>query len=251
MRTSTVHLAETRISGVAVARRVGLTLLALLTLFGGCQAAPTATPPPVVTPGATAATTTPPPAPSAAETGIVALEVTGSPGALASGRSTRHGFEPRITFQLDGPWHSVNALHGFFDVQQDVGSPDVIAVQFALPDQVYAAPDQPAPARTAAAAVTALQHNGRLTVVESSSSKIGGLTGSQITVENPVGKVGDAQVLHVPPGALSISPGRRLWCAFFDTPQGLLAILVGGSVAKWEAALAAAEPVLESVTIGQ
>jgi hypothetical protein len=58
-------------------------------------------------------------------------------------------------------------------------------------------------------------------------------------------------VLHAPPGALSISPGRRLWIAFFDTPDGLLAIMVGGSVAKWEEALAVAEPVLESVTIGQ
>jgi hypothetical protein len=58
-------------------------------------------------------------------------------------------------------------------------------------------------------------------------------------------------VLHAPPGALSISPGRRLWIASFDTPDGLLAIMVGGSVAKWEEALAVAEPVLESVTIGQ
>jgi hypothetical protein len=31
----------------------------------------------------------------------------------------------------------------------------------------------------------------------------------------------------------------------------VLAILVGGSVAKWDEALAAAEPVLESVTIGR
>jgi hypothetical protein len=58
-------------------------------------------------------------------------------------------------------------------------------------------------------------------------------------------------VLEVPPGALSISPGRRLWIALFDTPDGLLAIMIGGSVAKWEEALATAEPVLESVTIGQ
>ena len=143
------------------------------------------------------------------------------------------------------------AAHGFFDVQQDVGSPDVIAIQFGLPDQIYAAPDSPAHFGRAAAAVDILKANPRLETVESSSSKIGGLTGYQITVENPAGKLGDAQVMHVPPGALSISPGRRLWCAFFDTREGVLAVLVGGSVARWDAALAAAEPVLESVTVGR
>jgi hypothetical protein len=58
-----------------------------------------------------------------------------------------------------------------------------------------------------------------------------------------------ASVLEVPPGALGIDPGRRLWIAFFDTDAGLLAIMVGGSVAEWQAALEAAEPVLESLEI--
>ena len=53
-----------------------------------------------------------------------------------------------------------------------------------------------------------------------------------------------------PLGALGIDIGRRLWIAFFDTPDGLLAVMVGGSVSKWDEALAAAEPVLESVRIG-
>ena len=145
----------------------------------------------------------------------------------------------------------MNALNGFFDVQQQVGSADVIAVQFGRPDQVYAAPDKPAAVSDAQAAVVALQHNQRLTVVESSTSLIGGLNGFQVTVENPSGTIGDAQVLHVPPGALSISPGRRLWIAFFDVPDGVLAIMIGGSVANWQEALDAAEPVLESVTIGR
>ena len=57
-------------------------------------------------------------------------------------------------------------------------------------------------------------------------------------------------VMHVPPGSLGISPGRRLWIAFFDTPEGLVAVMIGGSVARWDKALLAAEPVLESVTIG-
>ena len=44
--------------------------------------------------------------------------------------------------------------------------------------------------------------------------------------------------------------GRRLWIALFDTPDGVLAVMVGGSVAGWEGALSAAEPVLESIVIG-
>ena len=37
---------------------------------------------------------------------------------------------------------------------------------------------------------------------------------------------------------------------FFDTPGGVLAVLVGGSVDRWDDTLAIAEPVLESVQIG-
>ena len=57
------------------------------------------------------------------------------------------------------------------------------------------------------------------------------------------------RVMDVPPGPLGIDPGRRLWVSFFDTDHGLLAIMVGGSVATWDQALLAAEPVLESIRI--
>ena len=60
----------------------------------------------------------------------------------------------------------------------------------------------------------------------------------------------DVPVLRVPAGPLAISPERRLWVSFFDTPDGVLAVMVGGSVARWDESLAAAEPVLESVRIG-
>jgi hypothetical protein len=39
--------------------------------------------------------------------------------------------------------------------------------------------------------------------------------------------------------------------AFFDTDEGLLAVMIGGSIEKWDEALAAAEPVLESIEIGR
>jgi hypothetical protein len=94
-----------------------------------------------------------------------------------------------------------------------------------------------------------LSEHPDLDVVETSSSTIGGLEGSQVTVENASEHV--APFLDLPPGTIGINQGRRLWIAFFDTDDGLLAIMIGGSVEKWDEALAAAEPVLETIQIGQ
>ncbi len=174
--------------------------------------------------------------PEPSEAAVSELVATGEP--LEPGTYTRSGFEPRITIELNGDWQAVQLLDGFFDVQQLVGSPDVIAVQFARPTDVA----------DAEAAVAAVNANDALTVVESSESLMDGMEGLQVTVENA--GTAHATVFVVPPGPLGIDPGRRLWMAFFDTDDGLLAIMVGGSVARWEDALLAAEPVLESVTIG-
>ncbi len=173
------------------------------------------------------------------------LEVTGE--ALRAGRYTHPRFEPRITLELDGEWQAVQDIDGFFDVQQDVGSPHVIAVQFARPLGVYAERDAVEP-DSAAHAVELLGENPNLEIVETSPSRIGGLEGSQVTVEN----VGEphTHVLHLGAGGLGIDEGRRLWIAFFDTDDGLLAVMVGGSAERWDEALAAAEPVLESIEIG-
>jgi hypothetical protein len=167
---------------------------------------------------------------------VAELEATGEP--LGSGTYTRSGFEPRITFEVGIGWEAVQLFEGFFDVQQEVGSPDVIAVQFARPTDLD----------DAASALEAMRTAEGLTVIESSESRMGGLTGQQVTVENAADA--HATVLAVPPGPLGIDPGRRLWIAFFDTDDGLLAIMVGGSVERWADALEAAEPVLESVRIG-
>ena len=170
---------------------------------------------------------------------------TGQP--LAAGRYTRTGFEPRIELELDGTWQAVQLFDGFFDVQQDVGTPDVIAVQFARPSRIDGADGAVAPA-DAAEAVELVRANPDLTVIESSDSQIGGLSGHQVTVANE--SMAHARILLVPPGPLGIDPGRRLWMAFFDTDAGLLAVMVGGSTARWDETLAAAEPVLESTVIG-
>ena len=186
------------------------------------------------------------PTPTASAPGEVAeLTATGEP--LPAGTYTRTGFEPPITFDLDGSWEAVQLFDGFFDVQRLIGTPDVIAVQFANVSGVFGADGATEPS-DAADAVEIVAGNDALEVVETSASSIGGLDGSQITVENS--GAAHASVLQVPPGPLGIDPGRRLWIAFFDTDAGVLAIMVGGSTERWDDALSAAEPVLESVVIG-
>ena len=175
------------------------------------------------------------------------LAATGEP--LEAGTYTRAGFEPAITIELDGSWQAVQLGQGFFDVQQDVGTADVIAVQFARPSAIFGADGTSDAVDSAEDAAELLEANPHLVIVESSGSRMSGLDGSQVTVEN-AGEA-HARVMQVPPGALGIDPGRRLWIAFFDTSEGLLAIMVGGSVAEWQAALDAAEPVLESIEIGE
>ena len=220
-------------------------VLALLVVSGCSSATPTASPPSVQ---ASAAVTTAPPGPSPTPEGIAALELTAS-ASLVPGRYTRSGFAPRITFLVDDPaWAAVQLFGGFFDIQRDQGTPDVIAVQFAKPEAIYGADDIAVSVTGASNARDTLKQNPTLKLVEESTSKIGGLDGVQLTVET----AGDtrAHLMDLLPGALSMDPGRKLWVAFFDTPDGLLAIMIGGSVAKWQAALDAAEPVLETVTIG-
>jgi hypothetical protein len=229
------------------ARARGLVILIALQVVAlACTPAAASLPPPSPTPTAA-------PTPTAVPTRTPAPDATELRAArdnLKPGRYTRRGFVPRITFAVTGGWRAVQVLGGFFDVQQKVGSPDVIAVQFARPDGIYRAPGDLVAPDGAHKAVDALRANPALTVVEASESRMDGLTGLQVTVENPSTADADVTVMHVPPGPLGISPGRRLWIAFFDTPEGLVAVMVGGSVQKWEQALLAAEPVLESVTIG-
>jgi hypothetical protein len=217
-----------------------------IVLVAGCQPSATATPVPAPTPTPTPAPTPSPPAP----TSPAANEISASRDNLDAGRYTRRGFVPRITVAVDGSWRAVQVLPGFFDVQQDVGSPDVIAVQFARPDGIYRDAGELVAPSSAQAAVDAIGANTMLEAVAHDTSLMSGLQGLAMVIENPPTATADAQVMHVPPGPLLISPGRRLWIAFFDTPEGLLAIMVGGSVARWDEALLAAEPVLESVTIG-
>jgi hypothetical protein len=217
---------------------------AVLLLVSACGA-PAASAPASVQPSVVAQS-----AQASAEAEAVELTRTGE--ALAPGRYTRAGFAPRITFEIsDGEWYAEQLYTGFFDVQQEVGSPDVIAVQFAKPSEVYGEEGSSIRVETAEDAAAAVRGNPGLVVFGESESLIDGQSGIVVEVEHAGASTSNVGVMAVPPGPLSIAPERRLWIAFFDTDDGLLAIMVGGSVARWDEALAAAEPILETVTIGR
>jgi hypothetical protein len=188
------------------------------------------------------------PSPSPLPSGVANINDTGE-GRLAAGRYTRHDFVPRVTFDVDDQWSARQILRGYFSIQQGgEEDPDVIAVQFARPTELFGSDGAAEPA-DAADAVAILETNPDLDVVETSTSQMGGLEGSQITIENAGD--GSPNFMRLPPGTIALDPDRRLWLAFFDTDNGLLAIMVGGPIDGWDDALATAEPVLESVDIEQ
>ena len=223
------------------AKTVASLLLAAV-VVAGCST-PDETDPTQPTPSATASASDEASEPA---DGVSELSATTDP--LPPGDYTRADFTPAITFTLTAGWRAVQLFGGFFDVQQDIGSPDVIAVQFARPSTVYGAGGQGIEPTTAAEAAGALRSNEAFEVFGDGPAQVGGTGGQVIEIEN----AGDmhASVMVVPPGPLGIDPGRRLWVAFLDTPDGLLAVMVGGSVARWQEAMDAAEPVLESIRIG-
>ena len=164
------------------------------------------------------------PSPSPLPSGVA--NIVASDEALPPGRYARHDFAPRVTFDLEGPWFGRQVYEGFFDIQQgDADSPDVVAVQFGRPIAIYGADGAEEPTDAADAAAI-LETNPDLVIVETSTSEMGGLEGSQITVENAneprtprdgsaaeVDRLRDASgSLHRHGRACSISRGRsRSW----------------------------------------
>jgi hypothetical protein len=229
-------------------RRV-LAALLIATFAVGCG--PATTPTPVVPPSSTVAVT---PTSSVAPSASASVSPSASAEALTNGdvepgTYTRSGFEPPITFEVDDGWTVGTLTTGFFDIQQQVGTPDVIAVQFGRVDAVVGDGGALIEAPDAQEAVDAIKANPGLEVVGESGSLLGGKAGVVIEVQNTSGS--HTQILQVPPGRLGIDSGRRLWIALFDTSDGLLAVMVGGSIDDWDHALEVAEPVLESIVIGE
>jgi len=171
-------------------------------------------------------------------------ELTASPAPLPPGTYTRAAFRPAVTLELNRGWTSVNQFDDFFDVEQNVGSPDVIAVQIARPRGLVGGSGVQS-VGTPREARQVLSENPGLTIGASSHSRIGGLDGQVFEVENQTGQHVGVMVLG--PGTLGIDPGRKLRIACFMTSEGLVAVMVGGSVTKWDEALAAAQPILESI----
>lgn len=189
--------------------------------------------------------------------------IAGTHHALPAGRYTRTAFEPPITFAIGGAdggrWFAAQAADGFFDIQQGLLTADVIAVQFALATAFHGAggaADSPA---DAVAALALLEANEGLTVLETSPAPMAGRTGSGATLDHAGNGDDFRAVLDVAAGPISIGPGRRLWLGLFDIEVGsgggageraIVAVLVGGSVARWTEAIQAAAPILGTVTIG-
>ena len=176
------------------------------------------------------------------------MELTAGTAPLAPGTYTRGGFRPPVRFSIEDDGWVVGTLHdGFFDIQQDPGSPDVIAVQFARVLAVVGSGGSMTTPTDAEDALESIKANPGLVVLGESPSQLGGLEGWTVEVENAGATT--TSVMQVTLGTLAFDPNRRLWISLFDTADGLLAVLVGGSVTGWDRALEVAEPVLESVVI--
>jgi hypothetical protein len=166
----------------------------------------------------------------------------GAPDPLPSGRYAKPDFTPALSFGVGAGWHAVQDSPGFFDVQREPGTLDVVAVQFArLPD-----------VSTARDVLDELRGRDGLTIRSTEEHRLGGLPATRIVVDNvdPDLQAQDfTDALTAEPGTLSIASGRRLQIDVMDTPDGLLAILVGGSVRRWAATERVAEPVVQSVEL--
>jgi hypothetical protein len=224
-------------------RRIALVVPLLVLAVAGCAPAPSQ--PPNATAPSSTASPAPSPSPPAAATSPIDLRPTS--GTLPPGTYTRSDFRPPVTFELGEGWSVGSITPGFFDVQQQSGTPDVIAVQFALISNVVGADGATVEATSADAAVVAIKENPGLVLTGESESRIGGQTGTVVEVQNR--GPAHAPVLDVPAGRLGMDADRTLWIALFDAPEGVLAVMIGGSTANWEHARTVAEPLLETIHI--
>jgi hypothetical protein len=171
------------------------------------------------------------------------LDLPGPYSALPPGRYVNRDFVPEVRFTLCDEWLTVQQLPGFFDIQDDPGAQDVVAIQFAI---VSGSIDE---------VVDDVTGRPNTRVVESDESRVGGLVGVAVVIETtdpadtspPIFR----SVLDTAAGPLSIASYRRLWVSLLPIENGVLAVLVGGSVAEWDRALELAEPVLESIVISE
>ena len=164
--------------------------------------------------------------------------------ALEPGRYQSGVVSLSITFEVGPGWTYEQRASEFFDIEQDPGSPDVIAVQFAGVEM------DPLPRDI----VAAIDANDQVKVIGRKEVELDcHLTATRLTVEPVASATTDppvfVPVVNVIAGTLSIATGRRLQLDIFNFHMGGAIILVGGSIAHWDEALAAAQPVLASLTL--
>jgi 2-amino-4-hydroxy-6-hydroxymethyldihydropteridine diphosphokinase len=159
---------------------------------------------------------------------------------LEPGRYRHDSFEPALSFEVGPGWLAVQDVPGFFDIEREPATPDVIAVQFARPVGAASAADL-------AAAIAA--RNGLRTAAPT-PIVINDLVALSLVVDAADPDLAANRfvpVIEIALGPISIASGRRIRVDLVDTAGGILAVLVGGSVRGWDAAMQAAEPVLASI----
>ena len=193
-------------------------------LAAGCGSTP---------PSATAPVTQQPTAPASASPSA-AGELPDEPGDLAPGR-----YAPTavlgVSFEVEEGWSSRTTANGWFELQREMGDDDVI-VRIAMVG-----------VESADAAARAVQATPGITVLASSDSRMSGLTGPNLELENATDDRID--LLPDPPGVIGLDPGQRMWLSVFDASDGVLAISVVSDTGMWDSALLAVEPFLELVVI--
>jgi hypothetical protein len=193
-------------------------------------------------PGTATSTTTVPTSEPAASGTAMPLPESGI--SVPAGTYTKPDFSPEVTFHLEVGWTSAHDIPGFFDVQQDMDTPDVIAVQFA----------RVVGFSTAAEAAASFATADHVVPGPVESIALAGRPCLRVLVEtdDPPGTDPPVfrEMLRVQAGPLSIASARRLLVHLVDTDDGVLAVLVGGSLAQWDRTMRTAQPVLDSLSIG-
>jgi hypothetical protein len=178
--------------------------------------------------------------------GLIELEVSTDP--LPPGTYWSNNLDPIVTFTISEDWQAVDEEPGMLEVSRELGTSDLVTMQFANVTGVYNGEGGVIQPADAAEASRILGSNPDLTVLGTSSSLMDGREGVVVEMENSAQTV--IELLRVPSGVLAIDEDHRLWMALFDDERGVLAVMVGSPATHWEEALLAAEPLLESVTIG-
>ena len=173
---------------------------------------------------------------------------------LVPDRYVEPGFAPRLSFEVPGPgWVARQFVEGFFDVQLGPVTLDVIAVQLCRPTGFHATSTSERAVASAAAALVTLRSNPELRVGPAREESLAGLPAVTVDVDTTTPPESDppvfSPVMCILAGPISLASARRLRISLIELPDGLLAILVGGSIAAWPQAEAAAAPILASLRL--